>query len=158
MVYGPRPWADSWATRAGERIRGRDRAAYARRVEEAAREAAGLHAQLDDLAPDVGLLLVGTSGATRLASMWADDHHRLTVRVPAPRDGTAAAEALAIEIALAMAAAGRLVKALVCVTGPDDPAVDAFRARGLAVRPVLPLEPATEETEGEETTTLSTPV
>lgn len=147
LVTGPSSWADNWFARDGRHIRGGDRQAHARRVEEAAAEAAGLTRELDRLPDDAALLLVGTSGATRLASRWADDHDRLAVVVPARATQAQAAEELAVAIALAMAGADRLVKALVCVAGPDDPTVAAFRAQGLAVRPVVPLspEPATTE-------------
>jgi hypothetical protein len=150
LVTGPSSWADNWFARDGRHIRQGDREAHAQRVEEAAAEAAGLTHELDRLPDDAALLLVGTSGATRLASRWADDHDRLAVVVPARATQAQMAEELAVAIALAMADADRLVKALVCVTGPDDPTVEALRARGLAVRPVAPLfpEPATTDEVG----------
>lgn len=154
IVTGPSWWGDNWAVRSGVRVRGRDREMHALRIAEAAAEAAGLVAELDRLTAGVSLLLVGTSGATRLASRWADDHERLTLRVPATAGQVEEAEALAVEVAFAMAAAGRLVRALVCVTEPGDPSVESLRARGLDVRPVLPMFPEPEATsEGEPATT-----
>lgn len=147
LVTGPAWWGDNWVARSGRHVRGRDREAHTQRVAEAAAETAGLTHELDQLPADVALLLVGTSGATRLASRWADDHVRITVRVPANIVQTAAAEDLAVAIALAMGRAGRLVKALACVPTPADPVIEALRARGLVVRPVVPLYPDPEVTE-----------
>lgn len=138
LVVGPRWWGDDWAARDGQSVHGRD--GYAARLVNAEAEARALHAQLDELPDDAAILLVGSSGATRLTSLWADEHRRLTIRVPlAGGVGIADAEALAVDLALAVIAAGQLVKALACVTGPDDPTLAALRGRGLPVRPVPPL-------------------
>jgi hypothetical protein len=146
LVVGPAWWGDDWLTRAGTQEFGRDRAARARRVEEAAAEARGLLDQLDQLTAGVTLLLVGTSGVTRIASLWADETSRFTVRVPASLSQPAeAADALAVEVALAMAAAGWQVRVFACAATADDPSVVALQARGLRVRPVLPAVAASTE-------------
>lgn len=154
LVAGPPWWGDNWLNRAGQQMDGKD-PARPRRSGEALAETRGLLDELDRLTPEVSLLLVGTSGATRLASTWADDHKRLTLRVPAGPRQTGEAEALAIEVALAMAAAGRLVRAFACVATAGDPALAALRDRGLDVRPVLPAEPAGDDdsSDGEPATT-----
>lgn len=145
LVAGPPWWGDDWTTRDGRHLLGKDRDARIHRLDEALAENHGLITELDRLTPGVALLLVGVSGATRLASTWANDHDRLTVRAAGGDRETA--EAFAVELALAMTAANLMVRALVCVPDPGDPALVELRARGVDARPVLPLSPgdASEE-------------
>lgn len=131
-MVGPSWWADSWVDRDGQPVRGRP--AREQRTEQAATETAGLNQALDHLPDDADLVLVGASGATRLASRWADTRPRLPVRVPA--------EAFARDMATAMVAGGHLVKVLACAPTADAPDVMALRAwAGVAVQAVVPFVP-----------------